>query len=155
MGFSPSAGGTVISVGIGHAPTLFGVRNLKGRNVRPYPIKLGRICTRWGEIRAHYCQLSCHWVETESHTDRDTSHTPALPLGRDVVHTTQPHTTRGQALDDSPNIEWTLNREPLRWPSSGHLLSPQNLLMQTGVGGWGGWRQQFRPRRKLAPGTRR
>lgn len=115
--FSPSAGGTFTSVGIGHAPTLFGVRNLKGRNIRPYPIKLGRICMHRGEIRARYGQLSCHLVETESHTDRDTSHTSALPLGRDVLHKTQPHSTRGQALDDSPSIEWTLSREPLCCPA--------------------------------------
>lgn len=43
-GISPLNMWDFLSVGILHAPTLFWVRNLKGRNIRPNPIKLGRIC---------------------------------------------------------------------------------------------------------------
>lgn len=136
-GFPPSAGGTLISVRIRHAPTLFGVRNLKRRNIRPHPIKLGRICTRRGEIRARYCQLSRHGVETQRHTP----HACPSPR-RDALHRTQ---DKPRMTPQALNGHW---RESPSLPGSGHLLSPRIFLRRRGL-------QRFSLRRRRAPGAGR
>lgn len=61
-----------ISVGILRTPTLFWIRNLKGRNIRPYPIKLGRSCMhqeKSGHVIHSYViwlKQKIIWTETQT-----------------------------------------------------------------------------------------
>lgn len=100
-----------ISVGILHAPTLFWVRNLKGRYIRPYPIKLGRICMH--REKSVFVIFSYHVIWSKQKIIWTKTQTTHLLFTLAVMHLTKHDsgTKQEQAIDDSQNIEWTLNIE--------------------------------------------
>lgn len=79
VGFFFPKRGIFLSVGILDAPTLFWVRNLKGRNIRPYPIKLWRSCMhreKSGHVIFNYDVI---WSKQKYISmDKDTNHTPVF-----------------------------------------------------------------------------